>query len=128
MRYYRSVKTLLGIVAVLSAGGATVAFVDVSQQAGIRFHHHNGASSEKYLVETMGSGVALLDFDQDGWLDIFFVDGGTTSVSRHALFRSQRNGKFVDVAMKAGVAVTASHGMGVAVGDFDNDGYPDLFV
>src|SRR5206468_745453 len=85
-------------------------------------------------VETMGSGCAFLDYDQDGFLDIFFVNGGPTPAYqpvqplRNALYHSEGNGHFVDVTSKSGVGANPGYGMGVAVGDFDNDGYPDLYV
>lgn len=109
-------------------------FSDVTAQAGIRWRHVSGESSEKYLVETMGGGVAFLDFDQDGLQDLFFVTGGETPMSkgsappRNALYRNLGNGKFEDVTDRSGVARIPFYGMGVAAADFDNDGYPDLFI
>jgi hypothetical protein len=82
----------------------------------------------------MGSGSALLDYDADGWLDILCVNGGTTVTSssttqpRHALYHNLRNGKFEDVTVQAGLGQNRYYGMGVAVGDYDNDGYPDLYI
>ena len=111
-----------------------VTFVDVTSESGIQFRHDNAASKEKYLVETMGSGCAFLDYDQDGFLDVFFVNGGPTPAyqpttpMKNALYHSEGNGHFVDVTSKSGVGSNAGFGMGVAVGDFDNDGYPDLYV
>lgn len=111
-----------------------VTFVDVTAESGIMFRHDNAASKEKYLVETMGSGCAFLDYDQDGFLDVFFVNGGPTPAYqpttplKNALYHSEGNGHFVDVTSKSGVESNAGFGMGVAVGDFDNDGYPDLYV
>lgn len=111
-----------------------VTFVDVTEESGIRFRHDNAASREKYLVETMGSGCAFLDYDQDGFLDVFFVNGGPTPAYqpkkplKNALYHSEGNGHFVDVTSKSGVGSNPGYGMGVAVGDIDNDGYPDLYV
>ena len=112
--------------------GAT--FTDVTDEAGIRFVHDNAKSEEKYLVETMGSGCAFWDYDQDGRLDVFFVNGGRTPAYRpekepgNALYRSNRNGTFTEVTRQAGVASNRGFGMGAFTGDFDNDGYPDLYI
>jgi hypothetical protein len=112
----------------------TVTFVDVARPAGIIFQHDNAASTEKYLIETMGSGCGWIDFDQDGLLDLYLVNGAATNVYkpthplRSALYRNNGDGTFTDVTEKAGVGAQGLFGMGVAVGDFDNDGYPDLFV
>jgi hypothetical protein len=110
-------------------------FTDVTAQAGIRWRHVSGEeSSERYLVETMGGGVAFLDFDRDGLPDLFFVTGGETPKSPHsappnnALYRNKGNGTFEDVTAKAGLERLPFYGMGVAAADFDNDGYPDLFI
>src|SRR6266446_7160569 len=109
-------------------------FTDITQEAGITWHHFSGESPDRFLIETMGGGVAFLDFDNDGLQDIFFVNGGETPHGkspvqvRNALYRNLGNGKFEEVAAKAGVDRLDSYGMGVAVGDYDNDGYPDLFV
>ena len=90
-------------------------------------------SPERYLPETMGPGVAFLDYDNDGWMDIYVVNSGACDFFkpktplRNALYRNNRDGTFTDVTEKAGVA-GGTFGMGVAVGDYDNDGYPDLFV
>jgi enediyne biosynthesis protein E4 len=104
------------------------AFVDVTRAAGITFVHSSGASPEKRMVESFGSGVAWIDYDNDGFPDLFFVNGapGTS----HALYHNNRNGTFIDVTKAAGIG-DASRKLfrtGVAVGDFDNDGYLDLYV
>jgi len=109
-------------------------FVDVALSAGIHFQHCNAASSEKYLIETMGAGCGWIDFDQDGLLDLYLVNGAATRLYtpqqplRSALYRNNGDGTFTDVTAKAGVAAEGLFGMGVAVGDYDNDGLPDLYV
>lgn len=106
--------------------------VDVTQKSGISFIHNNGAFGGKYLPETLGSGAAFLDFDQDGWQDILLINGADWpghKVRRTpmALYRNNRDGTFSDVTQRAGLDLEL-YGMGVAVGDFDNDGFPDLFI
>ena len=109
-------------------------FVDVTSQAGITFRHDNAASPEKYLIETMGSGCGWIDYDQNGLLDLYLVNGAATtayqpkSPLRSALYRNNGDGTFTDVTAKAGVGAEGLFGMGVAVGDYDNDGFPDLLV
>jgi enediyne biosynthesis protein E4 len=111
-----------------------VTFVDVAHSSGISFQHDNAASPEKYLIETMGSGCGWIDYDQDGLLDLYLVNGsGTRQYTpphplRSALYRNNGDGSFTDVTLNARVGAGGLFGMGVAVGDYDNDGYPDLFV
>jgi hypothetical protein len=116
-------------------------FVDITAAAGVRFQHIATHTSKKYLIETMGSGVALFDYDNDGRLDIFLVNGapltdptpkGTIPQKPgpkywNRLFHQKSDGTFEDVTEKAGLQ-GVGYGMGVAVGDYDNDGYEDLFV
>lgn len=112
----------------------SVRFVDVAASAGITFRHDNAASSEKYLIETMGSGCGWIDYDQNGLLDLYLVNGAATRVYtpkqplRSALYRNNGDGTFTDITLKAGVGAEGLFGMGVAVGDYDNDGFPDLLV
>lgn len=111
-----------------------IEFIDIAQSAGIDFRHNNAASSEKYLIETMGSGCGWIDYDQDGLLDLYLANGAATRLYkpahplRSALYRNNGDGTFTDVTVKAGVGAEGLFGMGVAVGDYDNDGYPDLLV
>ncbi len=124
---------LSAAAAPLFAGeGLDFQLTDVTASAGIAFRHNNGAFGAKYLPETMGPGCAFLDYDGDGWLDILLVNG--TNWPNHrgprstmALYRNNRNGTFADVTERAGLAVEM-YGMGVAVGDYNNDGFPDLLV
>ncbi len=109
-------------------------FAEVPASAsGIEWVHDNAKSANHYLPETLGPGCAFLDFDNDGWMDIFLVNSGPsdfwkpTKPVRNALYKNNRNGTFTDVTEKAGLSGT-SFGMGVAVGDYDNDGWPDIFV
>ena len=103
-------------------------FEDVTAGAGIRFLHTSGASPDKHMAETFGSGVAWIDFDSDGFQDLFFVNGAPGAA--HALYRNNSDGTFRDVSERAGIAGRGSlhFRTGVAVGDYDNDGHLDLYV
>ncbi len=110
------------------------AFEEVpTSRSGITWTHTAGKSPEKYLPETSGAGCAFLDYDNDGWMDIYLVNSGKCDFYnpphplRNALYRNNRDGTFTDVTEKAGVG-GGGYGMGVAVGDYDGDGFPDLYV
>lgn len=102
-------------------------------KSGITWVHDAGRSPERYLPESSGAGCAFLDYDNDGWMDIYFVNSGRSSFyhpvhpPRNALYRNNRDGTFTDVTLKAGVA-GGGFGQGVAVGDYNNDGFPDIYV
>lgn len=104
-----------------------------ASRSGITWVHDNAMSDMRHLPETMGPGCAFLDYDNDGWMDIFLVNSGKSDFYspkkpvRNALYKNNRDGTFTDVTEKAGVA-DGSFGMGCAVGDYDNDGFPDIFV
>ena len=122
----------VGAQAQQKARASAVHFEDITRAAGIHFTHNNGAFGKKWLPETMGPGVAFIDYDNDGWQDILLVNGSDFPghVAKHttlALYHNNHNGTFTDVTKKAGLAVEM-FGMGVAVGDYNNDGYDDIFV
>lgn len=117
-----------------AAPPATYTFEEVPpSKSGIRWVHSAGRSAEKYLPESSGAGCAFLDFDNDGWMDIYLVNSGKSNFFnppqplQNALYRNNRDGTFTDVTAKAGVA-GGGYGMGVAVGDYNGDGFPDLYV
>ena len=107
-------------------------FADVTAQSGINFRHNSGAYGGKLLPETLGSGCAFLDYDADGWPDILLINsmdwpGHKRQRSALKLYRNNRNGTFTDVTKSAGLDLEL-YGMGVAVADYDNDGFPDIFI
>jgi hypothetical protein len=110
-----------------------IEFTDVTSQSGIRFKHNSGAFGRKYIPETMGSGVCFIDYDNDGWQDIFFVNSmdwpghKSGGKSYPALYHNNHDGTFTDVTKEAGLAVE-TYGQGCAVGDYDNDGFDDLYL
>ena len=123
----------------ITAGGfvdtGTVVFEDITKASGLAsWNHVMGTPQKKYILETDGSGVALIDYDNDGWLDIYLVNGSTYNAlegkedpPHAALFHNNHDGTFTNVTDKAGVA-NDRWGFGVAIGDYDNDGWPDIFV
>src|SRR4029077_9357649 len=106
-------------------------FEDVTAAAGIDFRHFDPATEHHYIQETMGSGIGWIDYDNDGWLDLFCVQDGPVRPDGAAptckLYRNNGDGTFTDVTEKVGLTRTG-FGMGCTVGDFDNDGYDDLVV
>src|ERR1043165_7650308 len=109
-----------------------IEFTDVTDKAGIHFKHNSGAFGKKYLPETLGPGCAFLDYDNDGWQDILLINGA--SFAGHAgarttltLYKNNRDGTFRDVTRQAGLDIPL-YGLGVAVGDYNNDGFTDIFV
>jgi len=125
-------STLSGTLLAQSSTSPAFRLVDVTAAAGLRFRHNNGAYGGKLLPETLGAGCAFLDYDADGWQDILLVNGMDWPGHRRerstlALYRNNRNGTFTDVTRAAGLDVEL-YGMGVAIGDFNNDGFPDIFL
>ena len=128
---------ILGIIAAAAfvavpASAEQITFRDITAQAGIHFTHNNAAFGKKYLPETMGPGCAFIDYDNDGWPDILLVNGenwpghaGPQSTTK--LYHNNHDGTFADVTQKAGLAIPI-FGLGVAVGDYDNDSYEDIFI
>src|SRR5437868_13818221 len=113
---------------------ATVRYTDIRQSAGITFLQDATQTEEKYYLETMGTGVAWIDYDQDGLMDLYFVQSAATDIYkppqplRCALYHNNGDVTFTDVTGKAGVGGEGHYGQGVAAADFDNDGFPDLYV
>ena len=115
-----------------AASGAPVRLVDISEKAGVQFQHNSGAYGGKLLPETLGSGCAFLDYDADGWQDILLINGmdwpgHKRERSTLRLYRNNHNGTFTDVTRSTGLDIEM-YGMGVAVGDYNNDGFPDIFI
>ena len=111
-----------------------VQFRDVTSEAGIHFHHERAASPQKLYLETMGPGVAWIDYNNDGYLDAFFVNSGLTpffhpdSAPQPALYRNNRDGTFTDVTAESKIHTDGTFFFGAAVADYDNDGFPDIYM
>src|SRR5271169_2165053 len=118
----------------LATQGIPVRYTDIARQSGITFLQDSTSTEQKYYLETMGTGVGWIDYDQDGLMDLYFVQSAATDIYKppqplhSTLYHNNGDGTFNDVTEKAGVGAEGLYGQGVAVGDFDNDGYPDLYV
>jgi hypothetical protein len=138
-----AVRLIIGLVCAVALLAVQASIFEEITQSGINFRHENSPTANKYLLETMGGGVAVFDFDNDGDLDIFFTNGARIDEPMSAgstpdksdrkywnrLYRNDGNWKFTDVTERAGLSgIGTGYGMGVAVGDYDNDGYQDLYV
>jgi hypothetical protein len=139
-RHFTGILLITGAVIcwVAAASGpdapSSVKFVDVTASSNITFKHDNAATAQRYLIEAMGSGGAWIDYDNDSYLDLYLANSAATKVYkpahplRAALYHSNGDGTFTDLTEKAGVGAVDLFGMGVAVGDYDNDGFEDLYV
>src|SRR5947207_1225895 len=117
-----------------AVNGSVASFKDIAEKAGINFEIVSGEKNvKKYIIETTGPGVAIVDYDNDGWPDLFFVNGtklgnqAKVAESTNHLYRNNHNGTFTDATDKAGLRASG-WGQGVCVGDYDNDGFDDLYV
>jgi len=125
--------SLLLAPAFFSQGNLPVRFNNVAAEIGVTFKHENGASPDKLLPETMSGGVVIFDYNNDGWPDLFFINGGSfvdkqvASAARHRLYRNSGRGKFEDVTDASGIGISG-FGMGACAADYDNDGWTDLYV
>ena len=124
---------LLSCFCLVTMAGAAERFVNIAQQAGIDFEHQSGAEGQRYLPETYGSGVAFIDVDRDGFMDVYLVNAGrlpqlsNVKKVRNSLYHNEDGGRFRDRTEEFGVGDTG-YGMGAVVGDYDNDGWADLYV
>ena len=121
----------LALAGGLAANAAGPVFTDVTAQAGIKFTHNSGRAGKKWLPETLGSGCAFLDVDGDGWQDILLINSKDWTPrgrrSLPALYRNKHDGNFADITAGSGLDIEM-YGMGVAVGDYDNDGRDDVYI
>src|SRR4051794_13668609 len=130
---FAALAALSACAIVSGADSAVPQFTDVTAKANVAFTNINGASPDKHLPETMGSGGAFVDLDSDGWVDIVLVDGGSIAdeqVARRAqprVLRNRRDGTFEDVTTRSGIR-QHGYGMGVCAGDVDNDGHVDVYI
>src|SRR5262245_40318763 len=126
---FRFIVALTIVAAMAHVGSAwqqsiAVSFSDIAAQAGINFKHERGASPQKYLPETMGGGVVIFDYDNDGWPDAFLINGGSyidpkaAAAARHRLYHNNRNGTFTDTTASSGIVVSG-FGMGACAADYD---------
>ena len=122
---------LIGVASFASAQAIT--FTDITAQAGIHFTHNNGAFGRKWLPETMGPGCAFIDYDNDGWPDILLINGqdwvghAKSGPTTPKLYHNNHDGTFTDVTRKSGLGISI-YGLGAAIGDYDNDGFDDIFI
>src|SRR5258707_809071 len=130
------------LLGAMPASAISPLFEDVTANSGIRFKHESSRTSQKYLPESMGAGVAMFDYDNNGWLDLFFVNGAKifdpmprgSSPDKsdprfwNRLYHNNGDGTFTDVSKKCGVESSPGKGLGIAIDDFDGDGWPDIFV
>src|SRR5450432_2313549 len=128
----RKLLVVLFVLFAFSAQAQKITFRDITAQAGIHFTHNNAALGKKYLPETMGPGCAFIDYDNDGWPDILLVNGENwpghpSAATTPKLYHNNHDGTFTDVTAKAGLAIPM-FGLGAAIGDYDNDGFDDIFI
>ena len=132
MRWIAALGAAMCLTVVIITATTSVVFVDVTEEAGLRFRHTSGAFGQKYMPETLGAGGVWLDVDDDGWQDIVLVNsttwpGQSTSDTHAMLYRNNGNGTFDDISSGSGVDIPL-YGLGGAAGDFDNDGRTDLYL
>src|SRR5262249_44096645 len=122
-------RLVLSALCAAATLAAQVKFTDITAQSGVKFTHNSGRAGKKYLPETMGSGVAVFDADGDGYPDLLFINSKDWTArnrkSLHALYKNNRNGTFTNVTAGSGLDLEM-YGMGVAIGDYDNDGKDDV--